>query len=285
MGDSVLDIPIRSDKLRLRARIAEVLAHEVTPYQTIDIVRTDVFGKVLTLDNHIQLTELDECAYHEALVHIPLANVVKPERALIIGGGDGGVLREILRWPSVLRVDMVEIDRQVVEVCRRVLPEVSAGAFDDPRTNLVIGDAFAFAREASESYDLIVVDATDVYEEEEGSLSEQLFTDPFYQDCRRLLAPGGLVVTQADNHIFCPYSLEGALATFGRVFPRVGWYQAVIPSFGGFSAYAWAAVDGGVGPDAAVLSRAPSGLRYLNEATYRFAFSSLPYHSHEHSVS
>ena len=113
-----LTFPIRSDKLTMTASVREQLLHRQTEFQTIDILDTEVFGRVLLLDNHIQLTELDEHAYHEALVQIPLLSMDQPKTALVIGGGDGGVLRELAQHPSIEHVDMVEIDSGVIEASR-----------------------------------------------------------------------------------------------------------------------------------------------------------------------
>lgn len=249
------------------------LAHLSTDFQTIDVYDTDAFGKVLFLDGHVQLSSLDEHAYHECLVHVPLLNVANPRRALVVGGGDGGVLRELFRHP-LEQVDMVEIDQGVIDVCREHLSEVSAGSFSDPRLRLFVEDAFTFVRRAQGDYDLIVMDSTDVYEDEEGGLSEQLWTENFYRDLFRLLSERGFLVTQADNLVFCPYSLEGILQTFGKVFPQVGSYQGLVPSFGGFSGFAWASKG------AAVAAEMPSTsiqLRYLNPATYAFAMTPLSF--------
>ncbi len=255
----------------MTASVRAHVAHEKTPFQTIDVVDTDVFGRALLLDGHIQLTEMDERAYHEALVQIPMMALPDARAALVVGGGDGGVVREIARHPNVARIDMVEIDEGVVRVCREHMPSLSAGAFDDPRVHLRIADAFPFVKAATERYDLIVVDSTDTYEDEEGEISAMLFTDEFYGDLRRLLAPGGIVVTQADNNVFCPYSMEEIRGMFERVFPRVGSYQALVPSFGGFSGFVWA----GEGTDVRVPFEPKIELRYLNEATYALAFTEL----------
>jgi len=172
------------------------------------------------------------------------------------------------------QIDMVEIDPGVIEACRLALPEISAGAFDDPRVNVRIEDAFAFVKRAQEPYDLIVADSTDVYEDEAGGLSEALFTEEFYRDCLRLMSPSGLLVTQADNLVFCPYSLEAIVGQFQRVFPQTGTYQALVPSFGGFSGFAWASRGGTI---ATQMPAASIPLRYLNETLYAFAFSPLPF--------
>lgn len=273
VNDQFLTIPIRGDKLAMVAKVRERVHQRKTEFQEIEIVDTEVFGRALLLDGHIQLTEMDEWAYHEALVQIPLLNLESPKAALVIGGGDGGVLRELCKNDSLERIDMVEIDQGVVDACREFLPSLSAGAFDDPRVRLHIADAFAFVKESQEQYDLIVADSTDTYEDEEGGLSEMLFTDSFYQDCRRILSPDGLIVTQADNLVFCPYSMEGILSMFGKVFPRTGSYQAVVPSFGGFSGFVWASQGAEI--SSALPARGFGGMRYLNAATYAFAFEAL----------
>lgn len=270
-----LRIPIRSDKLGLDVKVQALVASVETEFQRIDIVDTDVFGRVLLLDGHVQLASMDERAYHEALVQIPLLNLSRPKAALVVGGGDGGVIRELCRHPEIEQIDIAEIDAGVVETCRTFLPELSDGAFEDPRVTLHVTDAFEFVKRAPRRYDLIVVDSTDVYEEEEGGLSEMLFTDAFYTDCRNALAEGGIVVTQADNLVFCPYSLEHISAMFGKVFPTVGSYQAIVPSFGGFSGFCYGTTGRPLATDWNELATPSVQLRYLNAATYNLAFAPL----------
>ncbi|MBV6458475.1 MAG: Polyamine aminopropyltransferase [Fimbriimonadaceae bacterium] len=267
-----LPFPIRSDKFSCQVRIERHLAHVQTPFQVIDIYDTECFGKMLFLDGHIQLAELDEHAYHEALVHIPALSIAGLHSALVVGGGDGGVLRELCRHRTIDRIDIVEIDQAVISTSLELLPGLSAGAFSDPRVNLIVGDAFDFVRSSTSSYDLIVLDATDTYEEAEGELSEQLWTSDFYQDCINRLSDKGFVVTQADNLVFCPYSLNAILRVFSAVFPACGFYQALVPSFGGFSGYAWA--SNGSRPQESMPAH-DLALRYLNDVTWKLAFTSL----------
>lgn len=255
----------------MRAQVAGV----DTEFQRIDIVDTDAFGRVLLLDGHVQLSSMDERAYHEALVQIPLLNIPSPKSALVVGGGDGGVIRELCRHASIEHIDIAEIDAGVVETCRMFMPELNDGAFDDPRVHLHVTDAFEFVKRADRKYDLIVVDSTDVYEDEEGGLSEQLFTDRFYTDCRNALSPEGIVVTQADNLVFCPYSLEHIAAMFGKVFPTVGSYQAIVPSFGGFSGFCYGSNGTKLSSQYAQVNQPDFELRYINEATYNLAFAEL----------
>ncbi|MFZ4506738.1 MAG: hypothetical protein ACOYON_03460 [Fimbriimonas sp.] len=266
-----LNFPIRSDKLSMTAQVTARIADRRTEFQRIEVLDTVAFGRLLLLDGHIQLTELDEHAYHEALVHIPMLSMASPKRALVVGGGDGGVLRELVKHPSLERIDMVEIDAGVIEVSREFLPGLSAGAFDDPRVQVHVADAFPYVKGDVGPYDLIVLDSTDTYEEEDGGLSEMLFTSNFYQDCLRILAPSGMVVTQADNLVFCPYSLEEIQKAFAAVFPMVGSYQAIVPSFGGFSGYCWASKGAILSPEWPVERAATLPLRYLNAATWAYA--------------
>lgn len=256
-------------------QVRGAIANVETEFQRIDIIDTEVFGKVLLLDGHVQLSTMDERAYHESLVQIPLLNQNNPKTALVVGGGDGGVIRELCRHASIEHIDIAEIDAGVVETCRMFMPELSNGAFEDPRVHLHITDAFEFVKKTERKYDLIVVDSTDVYEDEEGGLSEQLFTDRFYSDCRNALTEGGVVVTQADNLVFCPYSLEHISAMFAKVFPVVGSYQALVPSFGGYSGFCYGSLGKQLAATTEGMDLAALDLKYVNPVTYALAFTPL----------
>lgn len=273
----VLDFPIRSDKLRLQVKVDSVLFRGRSQFQQIDIFDTSALGKILLLDGHIQLATLDEAAYHEALVHIPLMSLENPKSAMVVGGGDGAVIRELCRSTSLTRIDLVEIDGMVIEACRQHLPSLPAGAFDDPRVNVHLTDAFKFIKEVENQYDLIVMDCTDIYADEEGELSEQLFTREFYEDVRRALNPDGVVVSQADNLIFCPEAVQELTTIFAEMFARTGWYQAVVPSFGGFSGFVWAGNGRVPYSRWSEIPKKSEGLVYLNESTYNWAFSPLAF--------
>jgi len=275
-----LTFPIRSDKLTQTVRVNRVVASVKSEFQQIDVVECDAFGRMLLLDGHIQLATLDEHAYHESLVQIPMLSLTSPKRVLVVGGGDGGVLREVCRHKSIQHVDMVEIDAKVVEVCREHMPMLSAEAFDDPRVHLHIQDAFEFVKGNHEPYDLIVMDSTDVYEEEDGALSERLFTAPFYGDLKRLLSHQGLVVTQSDNVVFCPYSQVEIVRLFESVFAKVGTYFGLIPSFGGFSGFVWGSHGRGLSLEFDASAATALGLKYLSRETYTFGLSKVPFVSH-----
>lgn len=262
-----LTFPIRGTKLATVVEVQDWLVRERSDYQLIEIAETEVFGRMLLLDGHIQLTEFDEQAYHEALVHIPLQALPEASSALVIGAGDGGVIRELVR-AGISNIEIVEIDEMVIDLCRQHLPSLSNGAFDHPSVRLTVGDAFQFVREQVGRYDLIVADSTDTYEDEEGELSAALFTREFYGDCLGALKPGGVLATQADNPVFCPYSLDSVCASLGEVFPVVEPYFGLVPSFGGYSAFVMASTETRLPSD---FSARTPGLGYLNETSYRLA--------------
>lgn len=163
-------------------------------FQHVQVFQSETYGKVLVLDGVIQLTERDEFSYQEMITHLPMCSVTDPKRVLVIGGGDGGVLRELSRHSSVERIDMCEIDKMVVEVSKEFFPNVSIG-FQDPRVNLVIGDGVKFLQEADTgTYDVIIVDSSDPVGPAEG-----LFQKPFYESLARALRPGGVACTQAES--------------------------------------------------------------------------------------
>ncbi len=168
------------------------MLHEVrTEHQHLVIFENARMGRVMALDGVIQTTEADEFIYHEMLTHVPILAHGAARRVLIIGGGDGGMLREVAKHKSVERITMVEIDGTVVDMCKEFLPNHSQGAFDDPRLNLVIDDGMRFVATTEERFDVIISDSTDPI-----GPGEVLFSENFYQACRRCLNEGGILVTQ-----------------------------------------------------------------------------------------
>ncbi|MDA0342023.1 MAG: polyamine aminopropyltransferase, partial [Proteobacteria bacterium] len=159
-----------------------ILFREKTELQDLVIFENRIFGRVLALDGVVQTTEGDEFIYHEMLSHVPILAHGAASRVLIIGGGDGGMAREVLKHPGVRTVTMVEIDPSVIELCRNHLPSISAGAFDDPRLDLVIADGAAFVEVTNDRWDVIIIDSTDPL-----GPGEVLFGERFYRGCKRCL--------------------------------------------------------------------------------------------------
>lgn len=221
--------------VRQTYEITRILFREKTAHQDLIIFETPVFGRVLALDNVVQVTEKDEYVYHEMMTHVPILAHGKVRRVLIIGGGDGGILREALRH-KLARVTMVEIDRSVVDMCLKFMPSIPGRAFQDKRTNLVIADGARFVADTDDRFDVIIVDSTDPV-----GPGEVLFTERFYRNCHRCLMPGGILVNQ--NGV--PFLQGGEVTMTARrrkkFFKDAGFYVAAVPSYyGGLMALGWA---------------------------------------------
>jgi len=216
--------------------VDKLLYRDKTAHQDLVIFENAAFGRVMALDGVVQTTERDEFIYHEMMTHVPLLAHGKAKRVLIIGGGDGAMLREVSRHRTIEQITMVEIDAGVVSFCKEYLPNHSAGAYDDPRLNLVIDDGVNFVTQTQEKFDVIISDCTDPI-----GPGESLFTSEFYAGCKQALNPGGIFVAQ--NGV-CFLQQEEAINShrkLGHYFSDVSFYQAAIPTYyGGIMTFAWA---------------------------------------------
>ncbi|MDH2433547.1 polyamine aminopropyltransferase [Pokkaliibacter sp. MBI-7] len=219
--------------------IDKVLFESKTEHQHLIIFENCDFGRVMALDGVIQTTERDEFIYHEMLTHVPLFAHGKARRVLIIGGGDGGILREVLRHPEVEQVTMVEIDAQVIEMCRTYLPGHSDGAFDDPRATIVINDGVEFVNTTDERYDVIISDSTDPM-----GPGEVLFSSRFYNGCKRCLNEGGVMVAQNGVCFMQLGEVSTTRKRMGLDFADQQFYAAPVPTYvGGIMTLAWGSDD------------------------------------------
>lgn len=210
--------------------IVRTIVAAQTKYQQMEIMETASYGKCLVLDGRIQSSVGDEFIYHEALVHPGLLAVEAPATALVIGGGEGATLREVLRYPSIRRAVMVDIDAEVVALCREHLPEMHQGAFDDPRTELRHEDARGYLERTSERFDLIVVDLVEPLEHGPACL---LFTKEFYTLVRDRLTPDGAMTMQAGMTKIGELGFFSSVhRTLEQVFPVVAGFQTFISCFG-----------------------------------------------------
>lgn len=220
-------------------QIDEVLFEQQTDSWHLIIFRNPKFGTVMALDGIIQTTEKDEFVYHEMLTHVPLFAHGNARKVLIIGGGDGGILREVLRHPEVEQVTQVEIDQAVIEMCKTYLPNHSQGAFDDPRANIVIADGIEYVQQCQDKYDVIISDCTDPV-----GPGEVLFSSAFYEGCKRCLNDGGVFVAQ--NGV-AYMQVEEVVTTRRRLSPYFadqGFYCAAVPTYvGGVMTLAWGSDD------------------------------------------
>ncbi len=258
--------------------IVRTIVAAPTKFQQVEIMETASYGKCLVLDGRIQSSQADEFVYHEALVHPGLLAVDRaPQTALVIGGGEGATLREILRYPSITRAVMVDIDGEVVELCRRHLPEMHRGAFDDPRVELRHEDARAYLERTRERFDYICIDLVEPLEEGPACL---LFTSEFYTLVRDRLTDGGTMTMQAGMTKVGELPFFTAIhRTLGSVFPVVRGYQTFVSCFG--TPWGFMLASKRVDPetqeparlDELIAARVRGELAYWDGVTHRHAFS------------
>lgn len=227
------------DDFRLALQGSTVLCETQTAYQKLVILENDTFGRVMMLDDVFQTTERDEFIYHEMLTHVPIFAYGSVESVLIIGGGDGGALEEVLKHKDIQKVTMVEIDETVVEMSKKYLTSICGNAFDDPRTDLVIADASDFVANCKDCYDVIIIDSTDPI-----GPGEVLFTKHFYQSCQQCLTYSGILITQNGMPFLQIQELRDSLSNLKELFSDVACYTATIPTYsGGVMAFGWATDD------------------------------------------
>ena len=215
--------------------VGEVFFEHSTDHQHLMIFQNPRFGRTMVLDGVVQTTEADEFIYHEMLTHVPLFAHGSARRVLSVGGGDGGMLREVCRHQEVEHVTQVEIDQAVVDMSREYLPNHSAGAFDDPRLELVIDDGMNFVANTEQQYDVIISDSTDPI-----GPGETLFSDDFYSSCKRCLNPGGILVTQNGVAFMQLDEVVGTARRFKPLFADSTFYCAAVPTYvGGAMTFAW----------------------------------------------
>lgn len=219
--------------------IQEKLYEGKSEYQDILLFTHKAFGRVLALDGVVQTTEWDEPHYHEMLNHVPLLAHPNPKNVLIIGGGDGGSLREVLRHKSVEQVTMVDLDGLVVEVCQKYLPKLSKGAFQDPRVELLIQDGLQYVKQTSKRFDVIICDTTDPV-----GPGKVLFSEEFYGDLYKILTPSGIITTQNGLPFTDGNTVTETGSALKKSFKHVKFYVSAVPTYmGGFMAFGFATND------------------------------------------
>jgi spermidine synthase len=227
------------DALGQSFRIDKLYFEQKTGHQHLMIFHNAFLGRVMTLDGVVQTTERDEFIYHEMMAHVPVLAHGGARRVLIIGGGDGGMLREVLQHKTIEHVTMVEIDQAVIEMAKQYLPNHSKGAFDDPRANIVIADGMDFVRETGERFDIIISDSTDPI-----GPGEVLFTDDFYGQCKRILNAGGIMATQNGVPFFQVEEVQNTARRMSKNFSDQTFYSAAVPTYyGGIMTFAWGSDD------------------------------------------
>lgn len=213
--------------VKFSIKVDKQLFSEVSEFQRVDIFDSAEFGRFLALDGRIMLTEKDEFIYHEMMSHVPMSVNFSAKNILLVGGGDGGTARELLKYDCVEKIDLVEVDEVVVNACKKFLPQTAA-CLDNPRVNVFIDDALKFIRRVENFYDLILVDATDPFGAGEG-----FFTKEFYGNCFHAMTESGIMINQHENPYYSrdAMSMQRAHKKLLTTFPIVSAYQIHIPTY------------------------------------------------------
>ncbi|HKM00073.1 MAG TPA: polyamine aminopropyltransferase [Mobilitalea sp.] len=216
-----------TENVKFSLKVKEQLVSKQSDFQHIAILDAYEFGRILTLDGYLMVTEKDEFIYHDMIVHVPMATNLNIKNVLVIGAGDGGTIRELTRYAGIENIDMVEIDQMVVELCQEFLPQ-TACKLNDPRVHIFYEDGLKFVRRKVSEYDLIIVDSTDPFGPGEG-----LFTKEFYGNCYKALNDKGILVNQHESTYYEEYveAMKRAHARIKETFPITMVYQAHIPTY------------------------------------------------------
>lgn len=264
-----------------RFRIMRELARVQSAFQDIMVFESETHGRVMLLDGVVQITEADEFVYQEMLAHVPLLAHGAAKRVLIIGAGDGGVLRRVLQHRGVERAVMVEIDGEVIRLAKEHMPGIAGDAWTDPRAEVIVGDGIDYVRQApASSFDVVIVDSTDPI-----GVGEVLFTDEFYANAARLLSDRGLVVNQCGVPFMQAEELRDTNLRRAKAFADTWAYVAAVPTYvGGFMTLGWAAKDAGlrqVGVEEIRTRATAAGIlgttRYWTPEIHAGAFNLPPY--------
>ena len=218
--------------------VKETLFSGQSDFQKIDIFDTESMGRVLTIDGLMMTTERDEYFYHEMIAHIPMINHKNPESVLVIGGGDGGTIREVLKHDTVKKVVLCEIDGMVVDACKKYLPTIGC-ELDNPKVEVRIEDAIEFIKDKKAQYDVILIDSTDPLGPGEG-----LFTEEFYTNVKEALKEGGIMTSQSESPFINQEEIKKIYPLLRKVFPIVDTFSGPIPSYpGGYWCWSFCSKD------------------------------------------
>jgi spermidine synthase len=215
----------QTENTGITCKVTETLVKEKTKYQDLSIIETQQYGRMLVLDGMVQTTIEDEYVYHEMITHIPLFTHSNPKKAAVVGGGDGGAIREILKHPSVEKAYLVEIDERVVENSKKYLPEISC-ALSDPRCEVIIGDGIEFIKNHPNTFDVIIVDSTEPVGPAVG-----LFARDFYSSIYNSLKEDGIFVAQTESPFFNKDLIKRVYPSISGIFPITRLYLASIPTY------------------------------------------------------
>lgn len=264
--------------IRISTKVTEVLYSKPSPFGDVQIFDTPFYGRMLALDGIIQVAENDEFIYHEMMVTLPAIKHGNPESILIIGGGDGGAVKQATRIPSVKRIVLVEIDQSVVDMCQKYIPAISDGSLEDPRVEVVIADGKDYVNNSNEQFDVIALDLTDPIPE--GPAAE-LFEENFYKSVKKILAPAGYMSTHCGSLLFQQDEAKMLIDRLKNVFDEVAVHSAVVPTYQlssfGFLVVGNHTVELSAQELESRFSKMPKKLQYLTPETYLGSLAIPPY--------
>jgi spermidine synthase len=257
------------DKQGITLKVKKTLYSGVSEFQKIDVIDTEAFGRMLLLDGLVMTTEKDEFYYHEMISHIPLLTHLNPERVLIIGGGDGGTIREVLRHPSVKEIVLCEIDEAVIDVSRDYLPSIAC-CLDDPKVDIHIEDAVEYIKGQKNAFDAVLIDSTDPLGPGVG-----LFTEEFYTNVKESLRENGVMAAQTESPVACQKEFKLINALLNKVFSVVKPYFAPVPTYPGGN-WSWTFCSQGLQPEIrneALAIELEKTSKYFNRDIYKAVFA------------
>ena len=258
----------QTDNLRLSLRVRDVLFQKKTPYQDLLIVDTPEYGRTLVLDGALQLTERDEFCYSEMMAHVPLCSHPDPKRVLIVGGGDGAILREVLRHPGVEVCTLIDIDEEVIKASKNYLPAVGC-ELENARADVRCMDALKYIETTNDRFDVAIIDSTDPVEFAAG-----LFQAPFYSNIKKILNAKGIMAELTESPFADTALMQQAVTQMREVFPVVRMYWGAVPTY---PTGMWTYCAASLSPDPATPLREVEGTRYYTNEIHRAAFVLPPF--------
>ena len=255
----------QTENMKLDLRISDILLNKDTEYQHIMVADTEEYGRIMVLDGAIQITERDEFCYHEMMAHVAMCSHPEPSRVLIVGGGDGGILREIVKYDILDKVTLVDIDKEVIQASRDFFPGVSCG-LNHSKAEILPMDAMEFIINHENQFDVIIVDSTDPVDFAAG-----LFQSSFYSDVFKSLKKMGLLVAQTESPFAEPRLMKQAYLEMKKTFKDVYLCWGAMPTY---PTGMWTYTIGGKGIDPQIPQRTPpAGLKYYSEAIHKHCFT------------
>lgn len=282
-----------TNHVRFSYRVEKLLLRKQTKFQLLEILETPEFGRLMLLDGKVMLSQRDEHVYHEMLVHPAMLLHPSPKRILVVGGGDGGTIREVVKYPSVGRALLVDIDREVIEASKEFFPELAVG-FSDPRVEIKVADAAKFARNTrtpaghfhnyseltlhsqgnntlstDERFDICFIDSTDPVGPGPIGPAEVLITDEFLDNVKKILSDDGIMVVQSESPVYEIEYLKNYVKRLKNRYPHVATYVIMVPSYSGLWSLTWASKT--IDPFSEITRTPPGGLKYFTPELFRAA--------------